>query len=168
MDFSLSAEKVAQALLGQYLCRRYNDGRVEKHIITEVEAYLGEEDKACHAHKGKTKRTAVMYGPGGHWYVYLIYGMYYMLNLVTAPLGRPEAVLIRGLRDIDGPGRLTKQLLIDKSFNGLLTSPKNGLWIEKNKDIKKRKIIRLPRVGVDYAEEWKDKLLRFKLVGYTV
>lgn len=160
--FSLSADQVAPLLLGQYLCRQFKDGKINRYIITEVEAYIGEEDKACHAHHGRTARTAVMYGPPGYWYVYLVYGMHYMLNLVVAPIGKPQAVLLRGLKGINGPGRLTKLLKIDNHFNGQKANPAIGLWIEPGQHISKNHILRLPRVGVDYAKEWKDKLLRFK------
>jgi len=161
-DFSLAADKVAPLLLGQYLCRRYNGGRVRRYLITEVEAYVGERDKACHSSRGRTERTEVMYGPPGHWYVYLVYGMHYMLNLVTSPSGDPQAVVLRAGEGIEGPGRLTKALKVDRTFNSLRADEKSGLWIEPGKAISRQRISRLPRVGVDYAGEWKDKLLRFK------
>ena len=160
---SAPADEVAVRLLGQYLCRQYKDGRIERYIITEVEAYLGENDKACHSYKGRTKRTEVMYGPPGYWYVYLIYGMYYMLNLVVSPEGEPQAILIRGVQGIEGPGKITKKLQIGKLFNGLQADRKSRLWIEES-GFRPAKIIRLPRIGVGYAGEWKDKLLRFRLV----
>ncbi len=168
IDLSLRADEVAPQLLGQYLCRRYPNGQVKKYLITEVEAYVGEEDKACHSSKGRTKRTEVMYGPPGRWYVYLIYGMYFMLNLVTSPVGDPQAVLFRGVVEIEGPGRLTRRLAIDRSFNGLPANPQTGLWLEKGYLIKPSQIIALPRVGVEYAQEWKDKLLRFKLKNEVI
>ncbi|NOY14599.1 MAG: DNA-3-methyladenine glycosylase [bacterium] len=161
---NLTADKLAPRLLGQFLCRRFPNGTVKKYVITEVEAYVGEQDKACHAHKGKTKRTAIMYGPPGHWYVYLIYGMYSMLNLVCAPTGVPHAVLIRSVKGITGPGRLTRALKIDTSFNAKLASPDHGLWVEfSNPNIPKNQIAITPRIGVDYAQEDKDAPLRFVL-----
>ena len=161
--FDLPADWVAPRLLGQYLCRRFPGGKVKKYRIVEVEAYVGEKDRACHAFHGRTGRTAVMYGPGGHWYIYLIYGMYYMLNLVTAPIGEPQAVLFRAVEGVEGPGRLTKELGIGKSLNGLAAAVENGLWLEIGRQAPVKRIQRLPRVGIDYAGEWKDKLLRFRL-----
>ena len=161
--FDLPADKVAPRLLGQWLCRRFSNGQVRKYRISEVEAYVGEKDRACHAFHGLTERTAVMYGPSGHWYIYLIYGMYYMLNLVTAPVGEPQAVLFRAVEGIEGPGRLTRELQIDKRLNGQPANQISGLWLEIGQPPAKQKIQRLPRVGVDYAGEWKDKLLRFRV-----
>ena len=121
---------VAPELLGKNLVRVFDDGKMEKYVITETEAYRGEEDKACHASKGKTVRTEIMYSSGGYIYVYLIYGMYWMLNIVTGKRDQPQAVLIRGLDKLYGPGRITKRIQIDKTFYGenLLTSDR--IWIE--------------------------------------
>mgnify|MGYP001481025296 FL=1 len=88
---------VAEELLGNHICSEI-EGVVERHIITEVEAYDGHEDKACHAHKGKTPRNAIMFGPAGHWYIYLCYGMHWLLNIVTGPENYPAAILFRGDR----------------------------------------------------------------------
>ena len=123
--------EVAPALLGKRLVRRYDDGREEAFLITETEAYRGEEDLACHASKGKTPRTATMYLPGGVLYIYLIYGMYWMMNIVTGAEEDPQAVLIRGIEGFDGPGKLTRRLGIDKSFDAedLVTSPR--IWLEE-------------------------------------
>lgn len=153
--------KIAKDLLGCYLVRKRN-GKTERHIITEVEAYDGEKDLACHASKGKTKRNCVMFEPGGVWYVYLIYGFHDMLNIVTGNKDYPAAVLIRGVEGILGPGRLTRKLGIDRSFNGKKASPTTGLWIEKGNV--KGKITRTPRIGVDYAGPiWSKKKYRFVL-----
>ena len=95
-DYAADAVTMAKALVGAWLCRRLEDGTVVRRRITETEAYCGEEDTACHAHKGRTARTDVMYSAGGCAYVYLCYGMHEMLNVVTGPEGYPEAVLIRG------------------------------------------------------------------------
>ena len=160
--FLSSANKVAPLLLGQYLCRRFKDGKVGKYMITEVEAYVGEKDKACHAYHGRTERTKIMYGPPGYWYIYLVYGMHYMLNLVVSPVGEPQAILLRGLKEVAGPGRLTKFLKVNQRFNGRKANPTTGLWIEPGRSIPTNHILRLPRVGVDYAGEWRNKLLRFK------
>ena len=128
-------------------------------MITETEAYRGEEDMACHASKGLTERTKIMYDRGGNIYVYLVYGMHWMLNIVTGEINEPQAVLIRSVKDIKGPGRLTKKLEIEGSFYGEDLSVSERIWIEegdKNLQIKKT-----PRIGIDYAGEWKNKLWRF-------
>ena len=134
-------------------------------MITEVEAYVGPEDKASHASKGRTPRTEVMFGKPGYWYVYLIYGMHYCLNIVTEEKDYPAAILIRGVEDISGPGRVTKYVGIDKGFNAMSASKKTGLWIEdRGAVIKPSQIKRGKRIGVDYAGEWKDKLWRFYII----
>ena len=109
-DYAVDAVMAAKAFVGAWLCRRLEDGTGIRRRITETEAYCGEEDTACHAHKGRTSRTDVMYSPGGYAYIYLCYGMHEMLNVVTGSEGRPEAVLIRGVEGAEGPGRLTKLL----------------------------------------------------------
>jgi DNA-3-methyladenine glycosylase len=131
-----------------------------RFMITETEAYLGENDKACHASKGKTKRTEVMYLDGGHLYVYFVYGMHWMMNIVTGPENHPQAVLIRGVSAFSGPGRVTRGLGIDRSFNGedLTTSPR--IWLEDNGY--RPPVSATPRIGIDYAgEPWVSKPWRF-------
>lgn len=161
--FERTTLKVAQELLGKFLCRKLG-GRTAKYIITEVEAYDGPHDKASHAYKGKTARNAPMFGSAGVWYVYFVYGMHYMLNIVTGSKDYPAAVLIRGVEGINGPARLTKKLKINKKFNNKLASKKTGLWIEdRGIKIKKSQIKTSPRIGVSYAGEWKDKHFRFYL-----
>ncbi len=128
--FRRPALRVARDLLGKSLVRRHADGRLETAIIHETEAYIGPHDKACHAAKGRTQRTAVMFGPAGYWYVYFVYGIHWMLNVVTGDEGYPAAVLLRGAGDWVGPARLTKGLAIDKQFNGLPAADSSGLWIE--------------------------------------
>ena len=115
---------VAPELLGKIITRKFDNKTIQRFKITEVEAYRGAEDLACHASKGKTKRTAVMFEGGGLVYVYLIYGMYWMLNIVTGNKNEPAAVLIRGLENISGPGKVGKRLKLDKSFysENLLTN----------------------------------------------
>ena len=156
---------LARGLLGKLLVRRQADGAVFRHRITEVEAYDGEHDLACHASKGRTKRTEVMYRPGGIWYVYLCYGVHEMLNLVTGPGDYPAAVLIRGLEGIAGPGRLTKRLNIDRKLNGALAARTSGLWMEDDGFIVPRSQLQNgSRVGVDYAGPvWSKKRWRFWL-----
>lgn len=158
--FQRDALEVAPELLGQYLVRKTDSG-VEKHIITELEVYRGIEDKACHCHKGRTARTEIMYASGGQIYIYLVYGMHYMLNFVTGEKEMPQAILIRSLEKVKGPGRLTKALAIDKAMNTKRLLPKNDLCVEKNKI--KTSFKTTPRIGIDYAAEWKDKPWRFVL-----
>jgi DNA-3-methyladenine glycosylase len=141
--------EVAPELVGAWLCRRWPDGRVQRRRITEVEAYRGEEDSACHARAGRTKRTAVMYGPGGRAYVYLCYGIHNLLNVVTGPAGQPQAALIRGVEGHPGPGRLTKALAIDRSLNGVVLEPASGLWLEAGPT--PARIESGPRIGIGYA-----------------
>lgn len=151
---------VAEELLGALLVRTYA-GTVSRHILTEVEAYDGEHDLACHASRGRTPRTEVMYGPPGHWYVYLVYGMHNMLNVVTGSEGYPAAVLIRGVEHIDGPGKLTRALKIDRRLNSTVVEKKTGLWFEKGTRVPGTHIVRTPRIGVAYAGEWAKKPWRF-------
>lgn len=153
---------VAKELLGKYLVRRYGARNIPL-MITEVEAYVGSEDKACHASCGKTERNKIMFEGGGRWYVYFTYGMHWMLNIVTGPKNYPAAVLIRGTDKVAGPGRLTKYLKIDRSFNGSLADKKSGLWIEdRGCEIKPSEIVKAPRIGVDYAGlPWAKKPWRF-------
>jgi DNA-3-methyladenine glycosylase len=109
--------ELAPDLLGKKLVRSIN-GEIFEYIITEVEAYRGLDDKACHASKGRTSRTEVMFLEGGHIYMYLVYGMYWMFNIVAGQKGIPQAALIRSLQNINGPGRLSRELKLDKSFFG--------------------------------------------------
>ncbi len=156
-------QQVAQELLGKSLVREI-DGAEHRVTIIETEAYDGEEDQACHARFGRTKRTAVMYGPAGHWYVYLCYGMHWMLNVVTGPEDTPAAVLIRGAGAWDGPGKLTRGLGIDGALNGLPADRFSGLWIEdRGIVVPSAGIIRTPRIGVAYAGEWAEKPWRYVL-----
>lgn len=160
--FNRSAVSVAPDLLGKYLVKDF-DGEKEAKKITEVEAYDGVTDKACHASKGVTKRTKVMFGPPGYWYIYLIYGLYDMLNVVTGPGKKPSAVLIRGVEGMDGPGILTRDLKIKKEYfeNKKITS-ETGLWIEdRGVKVKEGDIKTTERIGVDYAGEWAKKRMAF-------
>ena len=155
---------VARWLLGKVLVRTTAQGSSD-HSITEVEAYHGANDLACHASKGRTKRTEVMYQAGGRWYVYLCYGMHEMLNLVTGPADYPAAVLIRGLGNVSGPGRLTKQLGIGRDLNGALATSASGLHLEDHGYRPPRGNIRRgPRIGVNFAGPvWAAKPWRFWL-----
>ena len=155
---------LARWLLGKHLVRRHVDGRVEARMIVETEAYDGEQDLACHARVGRTKRTEVMYASGGIWYVYLCYGVHEMLNLVVGPQDWPAAVLVRGVEGAVGPGRLTKALGIGRELNAMdATSSISGLWIEDCGVLVPRRAVKVaPRVGVDYAGPvWMAKRWRF-------
>jgi DNA-3-methyladenine glycosylase len=152
---------LARWLLGKVLRRA---GDETAHLITEVEAYDGECDLACHASKGRTARTEVMYAAGGVWYVYLCYGMHEMLNLVVGPKDYPAAILIRGIEGVSGPGRVTKALGIDRRLNGIPAMPgAAGLWIEDHGIVVPPRLVqREPRIGVDYAGPfWAAKPWRF-------
>ncbi|PIR04872.1 MAG: 3-methyladenine DNA glycosylase [Candidatus Liptonbacteria bacterium CG11_big_fil_rev_8_21_14_0_20_35_14] len=165
-DFkSKNTVKLAKFLLGKFLVRKIK-GKIIRAKIIEVEAYDGFLDKASHAYKGKTNRNFVMFGESFVWYVYLVYGMHNMLNLVTGPKDYPAAILIRGIevkgKKINGPGKITKFLEIEREFNNLEASKKNNLWLE-DLGFKAQNILKTPRIGVDYAKESKDELYRFVL-----
>jgi DNA-3-methyladenine glycosylase len=154
--------EVAPTLLSKLLVRRFDDGRMVRYRITEVEAYRGTEDRACHASKGRTPRTEVMFQQGGAVYVYLIYGQYWLLNLVTGFEGDASAVLIRGVEGFSGPGRVGRELQLDRSFYGesLIDSPR--IWVEEAESVSEFKTSK--RIGIEYAgEEWAGKLWRFYL-----
>jgi len=154
---------LARRLLGQVLVRTFPDGRQERHVITEVEAYHGERDRASHASRGRTRRNTPMFAPGGVWYVYLCYGVHEMLNLVTGPRDFPAAILIRGVAGLAGPGRLTKALAIDRRLNGTPAAPVSGLHLETaGVRVPRRLVHAAPRIGVDYAGPvWARKPWRF-------
>lgn len=158
-----NALMLAEDLLGKFLVRDFGAGRIMRLQILETEAYLGPEDLGNHASKGRTKRTEIMFCEGGVIYAYLIYGMYWLLNIVTGSKDHPEAVLIRGIQNCSGPGRVGKLLEIDRSFNGESIVESRRIWIEEGKA--EGKIITSPRVGIDYAGEiWKNKPWRFQLI----
>jgi DNA-3-methyladenine glycosylase len=172
---------VARDLLGARLVRIL-DGAILSGLIVETEAYIGEDDLACHAKAGKTPRTRVMYGPPGRTYIYFTYGMHWMLNAVTEPEGLPAAVLIRavqldtGLELVaahrakskaadwsNGPGKLTQALSIGQMQNNIdLTNPNAGLWIEPGVVISDASVTIGPRVGLyNVPEPWKSIPWRF-------
>jgi DNA-3-methyladenine glycosylase len=153
--------KLAPALLGQYLVRVSKKGEVKRFIITETEAYRGEQDLACHASKGRTSRTEIMYDRGGKLYIYLIYGMYWMMNIVAGEKNQPQAALIRGIQGFDGPGKLTRALSIDKEFYGEDLVRSDRIWITASGI--SPQFITTPRIGIDYAGAWKEKPWRFVL-----
>jgi len=153
---------VAPDLIGKDLVIRLPDRIIGRYKVTEVEAYRGSEDKACHAFKGRTARTEIMFHEGGRLYIYLIYGMYWMLNVVTGQENNPQAVLIRGVENIYGPGKLTKSVGIDRSFYGEDLVISERIWFENNGFAP---IVKFgPRIGIDYAGEyWKSKPWRYYL-----
>ena len=151
---------VAPGLIGKNIVTGNKDKGFQKVMITETEAYNGIDDKACHASRGETPRNRVMFGEGGKIYVYFVYGMYWMLNFVTAPAGIPQAVLIRGIEGFDGPGKLTRALGIDRSYYGEDLSTSARIWVEDNGVTPSYKTG--PRIGIDYAGElWKNKPWRY-------
>jgi len=153
---------VAPDLLGKVLVRRFEDGWIERYHIIETEAYRGVEDVACHASKGRTPRTEVMFQEGGTVYVYLIYGMYWLLNLVTGNEGDASAVLIRGIEGCSGPGRVGRKLQLDKTFYGESLINSSRIWVEDADPVTEIKTSK--RIGIGYSgEEWANKLWRFYL-----
>ena len=179
--YQQSTIDVAKQLLGKYLVRQHAEGLTVGRIV-ETEAYVGPQDLACHASKGRTARTEVMFGPAGHAYVYFIYGFYYMLNLVTERQDHPAAVLIRAaepvtgldlmkarrrlekLRDLaSGPGKLCQAFAIDRSLNGADLC--DGILYIEDHGEPRPKFQATPRIGVNYAGKWKDKRYRFFVRG---
>lgn len=153
---------VAKDLLGKYLVRKIN-GKIIREKITEVEAYVGPHDLASHSSKGRTKRTEAMHSRGGTIYVYFIYGMHHMLNIVTEMKDYPAGILIRATEVTKGPGKVAKKFKIDKKLYGKSLGKETGLWIENGEKIFTKNIIKTPRVGVDYAGVWANKPYRFVL-----
>ena len=160
--FQRDVLKVAPELLGKILLRRFRKNLVSHFQITEVEAYRGTKDLACHASKGKTLRTQIMFDQGGKIYVYLIYGIHWMLNVVTGDENDASAILIRGLNDIYGPGKVGNVLQLDKSFYGENLSTSERIWIENSEHL--AKYTTTPRIGINYSgEPWVSKPWRFIL-----
>ena len=168
--------RVARGLLGKYLVRQNGETRLVGRIV-EVEAYIGPNDRACHASRGRTARTDVMFGPAGCAYVYLIYGMYHCLNVVTEREGYPAAVLIRGVVQeldgrpplhVEGPGKICRAFQIDRALNRLDLTLGQGLWVEdRGVRVSASGIGAYPRIGVDYAGPWAAKPWRFRLKRAT-
>ncbi len=163
--YKRDAETLARDLIGAILVHRRR-GRAYRARIVEAEAYIGPHDLASHSSKGRTKRTEVMFGPAGRAYVYLIYGMYEMFNIVAGQTGSGQAVLIRAAEplgdwdaDLSGPGKLTRALGITRPMNGLdLTG--NRLYLVQDPQYRPR-IRRAKRIGIEYAGEWKHRMLRY-------
>src|SRR5512133_567418 len=150
---------VAPDLIGKMLLKNTHEGCLG-YMITEVEAYRGSEDEASHARFGKTSRNAIMFSGGGRIYMYFIYGMYWMLNIVTGTEGNPQAVLLRGIQGYNGPGKVTRALGIDKSYYGIDLVKSDQLWIEDHHI--ETSVLQKPRVGIGYASEpWKSNPWRY-------
>jgi DNA-3-methyladenine glycosylase len=159
--YSKNATELAPLLLGKLLCRAVG-GSVIKLRVTETESYFGETDTACHASKGRTPRTEIMYRHGGFAYVYLCYGIHSLLNVVSGGAEHPQAVLIRGVEGFNGPGKLTKHLQITRSLNGENLTESDALWLEDDGFAAAYRAA--PRVGIAYAaREDRERLWRFLL-----
>lgn len=161
--------KVAQDLLGCFLVRKIGKKSI-KGMIMETEAYIGEDDLASHASKGRTPRTEIMYGEAGRSYVYMIYGMYHCFNIVTEKKDFPAAVLIRGIKienieykKTNGPGKICKFMQIDRKLNGCDITKGERLWTEKGIKINEACIKKEKRIGIDYAKHCKHYLWRFHI-----
>lgn len=187
--YTLTATEAAPRLLGQHLVRRTEDGEIRCRIV-ETESYGGSEDKGSHAYGGRrTARTEAMFSTGGTVYIYLIYGMYHCLNVVTAAEDNPHAVLIRAVEPLTvqdaelmaayrgitvrkpsdlsgGPGKLCRALRIDKSLNmSRLDLPEGALWIEQGEAPESLDIVQAPRINIPYAEEYAQQPWRFYIQG---
>jgi DNA-3-methyladenine glycosylase len=167
--YDRDAVTVAHELLGRHLVHR-SGGVTRVGRIVEVEAYLGPHDLAAHSARGRTARTEVMFGPPGHAYVYLIYGMHHCMNVVVEPEGRAAAVLLRGLEPVanidgrtHGPGLLCRAMHIDRRHNGM-DLVGDGLYVASAQP-EPFTMVKRPRIGVDYAGHWARRLLRFYIKG---
>ncbi len=161
--FRRAGPLVAREILGKYLVIKVR-GRELTLQITDVELYDGPEDRASHAHRGKTERNKVMFARGGVWYPYFVYGMHWLLNIVVGDEDYPAAILIRGVEGINGPARVARAFGVSKKFYGLPTTHTSDIWIEdRGVRIRSSQIERLPRIGVHYAGEWTHKPLRFRI-----
>jgi DNA-3-methyladenine glycosylase len=165
--FNSSTLVAARGLLGKFLVRKFR-GNITKDMITEVEAYDGFNDRASHASGGLTSRNQIMFGKFGFWYVYFVYGMHWMLNIVTREKGYPAAVLIRGTSGVSGPARVTKYFKVGSQFNGRLAEVSSGLWIEDREIVIPPKEIKISsRIGVGSAGPiWSKKPWRFYLTSH--
>ena len=177
--FEMPTLTVARSLLGNYLVHSCPEGRVVGRIV-ETEAYVGFEDLASHAARGKTLRNGVMFGPAGYAYVYMVYGMHHCLNIVTERDGFPAAALVRAVEPVagidvmrqrrhvvedrlltNGPAKLCEAFGIDRSLNGIDVCGR-VLFVEQNR-VRTHGVVASKRVGVDYAGAWKDRLWRFSI-----
>lgn len=158
--FSRDPLSVAPEILGKNLVRVFPDGSRISLPVTEVEVYRGMEDLACHASKGLTERNRVMFGRGGIIYIYLVYGMHWMFNIVTGTEGDPEALLIRGVGEVAGPGRVTRHLQMGRDFYGEDLTTSGRIWLDDGPVVDQ--YTTAPRVGIHYAgEPWVSMPWRF-------
>ena len=170
--YARDAIALAPDLIGKILVHRMHDQALRARIV-ETEAYVGAHDLACHASKGRTNRTEVMFGPGGHAYVYFIYGMYDMFNIVASRVGDAQAVLVRAAEaldgweaDLSGPGKLCREMRITRRLNGIdLTG--DELFLVDPREKRPPRVVKSKRVGVDYAKDWTHALLRFSDANST-
>lgn len=169
--YDRDAEAVARDLLGRLLAHRVG-GAARVGRIVETEAYLGPHDLASHSSRGRTARTETMFGPPGHAYVYIIYGIHHCLNVVTGAEGHAAAVLIRAIEPVaniaaktSGPGLLCRALGVDRSHNGLDLTTGDDLFLATPDRCEPFEIVARPRVGVDYSGDWAAKPLRFSIAG---
>jgi DNA-3-methyladenine glycosylase len=175
--------QMARGLLGKQLVRVLNGQRLSG-LIVETEAYIGEADKACHASRGRTPRTEVMYGPPGHAYVYFIYGMHHCFNVVTEEEGFPAAVLVRALEPLEGlewmrrhrpgrpdeqltngPGKLCAALAVDRTLNGADLCTNRVFFIEEGRTVADGEIATSPRIGIRSDEVARSRPWRFYIKG---
>ena len=163
--FQQPAIELAKEMLGVIMVRR-NEGTLRRARIVETEAYLGPRDLASHASKGLTNRTQVLFGPPGRAYVYFIYGLHYMFNIVAGATGEGQAVLVRGAEPLDGwqadltgPAKLAQHFGITLAQNGLDLTGSEIYFVRDNGYVPR--IIKTKRIGIDYAKHWKDRHLRF-------
>ncbi len=167
--YTRSTLDVARDLLGRTLCRRLG-GEILRGRLVEVEAYDGPRDRASHAFRGLTPRTAPMFEEGGIAYVYLVYGMHHCLNIVTGPPGHPSAVLLRAAESpngasASGPGRLTRAFSVDRSLDrASFLGP--HVWLEEGEEVPDAVVRRTARIGVDYAGSWARRRFRFLIAGH--
>jgi DNA-3-methyladenine glycosylase len=183
--FRQKTERVAKDLLGKFLVRKIGKKKISG-LIVETEAYVGPHDLASHASRGRTQRTSTMFRDAGHWYVYMVYGFYHCLNIVTENEDYPAAVLIRAIEPLEGiermkknrhtndiknlasgPGKLCRALEIDKKLNSTSALLVNSKLYIEDRDVKipPEEIKKTARVGVDYAGHWARKPLRFYVAG---
>lgn len=175
--YTQSTLKVAKQMLGKYLVHETKNGKLVGKIV-ETEAYIGTEDKASHAYGGKvTKRNKAEWLIGGHIYIYLVYGMYWQLNISTGDEGKPECVLIRALEPLypkrytltpkiaNGPGKLCRWMGFNKSHYGVDVVTSKEIWLEQGEKIKPGQVVASKRIGIDYAQEWASKPWRFYIKG---
>ncbi|MGH8620196.1 MAG: DNA-3-methyladenine glycosylase [Burkholderiales bacterium] len=169
-DFNQPTLRVARDLLGKFIVRRIGT-RVIAAMIVETEAYKGPADRAAHTHGGRrTPRVEPLWQDGGTAYVYLCYGIHWLLNFSTAGAGKPEGVLIRGIvtdgrHALLGPGKVTRHLQVDRRLDGVDVTVSKALWVEdRGVPVARRSVLRGPRIGVDYAgPDWAGKPWRFRI-----